>query len=123
MKKEIMNLINIKSDEATYFRLNNISYLRRWTMDGLGNEVDRLTIEFDTINEVRFSLCDREIRSRDYAGIISECQEKTEAFLQEVSRSLGNDLKAGYRNASRTGENQEEHNEMAVNNRRAGKHR
>ena len=79
MKKEIMNLINIKSDEATYFRLNNISYLRRWTMDGLGNEVDRLTIEFDTINEVRFSLCDREIRSRDYAGIISECQEKTEA--------------------------------------------
>ena len=38
MKKEIMNLLNNTNEEA-YFRINNISYLRRWTKDALTPEL------------------------------------------------------------------------------------
>lgn len=95
MKKEIIQLVN--SEEGS-FRLNNISTLRRWTKNGLDMDVDKLELEFDCINGVRFSICDREIESRDYEGIIKECQEITTRFLDEVARSLKNDMRAGYRN-------------------------
>ena len=87
----------VNSEEGT-FRLNNISYLRRWSKDALGNNVDKLVIEFDNINNVCFSLYDREIKSRDYEGIIGECEEKIQLFLSEVSKELCSNLKAGYRN-------------------------
>ena len=95
MKKELLEVL---ASEEGSFRLNNISYLRRWTKDGLGNKVDKLKIEFDNINQVNFSLYDTEIKSRDYDSIIKECIEKTQLYLAEVSRSLCSDLKAGYRN-------------------------
>lgn len=95
MKKEIMNLV--KSEEGT-FRLNNVSVLRRWKKDALGTEVDKLVLEFDTINLVRFTLADREIHARDYEGIIKECQDLTKRFFDEVAISLMLDMKAGYRN-------------------------
>lgn len=102
MKKEIMNLINGKREEPAYFRLNNVSFLCRWTKDALGDDVDRLVLEFDNINDVNFSLYDREIKSRDYDGVIKECQKITEAFFKEVSRTLVSNMGAGYRNVSRT---------------------
>lgn len=95
MKKDIINLVN--SSEGT-LRLNNISSLHRWTKDALGDDVDRLSIEFDNINNVNFSIVDREIKARDYAGIIAECCEKTQVFLQAVSETLCKNLSAGYRN-------------------------
>ena len=95
MKKDIINLIN--SAEGTY-RLNNISYLRRWT-DWYGNPVDILAIEFDIINGVCFSIADNRIISREYDGIIAECQAKTEEFLNAINERLCKDLKAGYRNS------------------------
>ncbi|MBO7713961.1 MAG: hypothetical protein J6S85_10355 [Methanobrevibacter sp.] len=95
MKKEIMKLV--KSEEGT-FRLNNISTLRRWSKDGLGNPVDKLVLDFESINHVCFGICDTEIHARDYDGIIAECQEITTRFLDEVARSLKNDMRAGYRN-------------------------
>ena len=98
MKKEVMNLVN--SNEGK-FRLNNVSYLKRWTLDGLGNKVDRLELEFDTINNVCFSLYDREIKARDYDGIIEECKALTERFFKEVSDTLSKNLGAGYINTSR----------------------
>lgn len=98
MKKDIMELLK---SENGYLRINNISYLHRWTKDALGNEVDRLELEFDTINNVNFSIYEREIKSRDYAGIISECQVITENFMTEVSKTLCNNMKAGYRNVSK----------------------
>lgn len=104
MKKDIMNLIDFKSDETKdveYFRLNNVSYLKRWTKDAFGNDIDRLEINFDTINDVNFSIYDREIKSRDYEGIIRECQEITKAFFDEVSATLIKNLGAGYRNTSK----------------------
>ena len=95
MKKEIMNLV--ESEEGT-FRLNNIAYLRRWTKDGMGCKVDRLELEFDSINHVNFGIYDTEIKSRDYEGIIDECQILIERFINEVSETLIKNLKAGYRN-------------------------
>lgn len=108
MKKDITNLIN--SEEGS-FRINNIATLRRWTKSGKwcdenGNEgyiekVDKLVIEFDNINHVCFSLFDREIKSRDYDGIITECQEKIQAFLSVVSEDLCKCLRAGYKKGAR----------------------
>lgn len=95
MKKEIMNLIN--SEEGT-FRLNNISILRRWTKNALKDDVDVLRIEFDTINNVSLGIRNFEIKSRDYEGIILECQEITSKYLLSVSDELCKNIRSGYRN-------------------------
>ena len=97
MKKEIVRLVN--STEGT-FRLNNISTLRRWTKNGLDMDVDKLYLEFDTINNVRFGWSDTEVHARDYEGIIQECQEITTRFLKEVNEELTKNMRAGYRNKS-----------------------
>lgn len=95
LKKAIMNMVN--SDEGEV-RLNNVSTLRRWTKNALDMDVDELKLYFDNINSVYFGIYDTTIKSRDYDGIIKECCTLTEKFFAEVSRSLCNDLKAGYRN-------------------------
>ncbi|MEE0265275.1 MAG: hypothetical protein UD936_06565 [Acutalibacteraceae bacterium] len=95
MKKEIMELIN--ANEGTV-RLNAVSYLTRWTVNAMGEKVDMLRLEFDSINGVRYSVFKNEIVARDYNGIIKECEAITNAFFAEVARSLTNNLKAGYRN-------------------------
>jgi hypothetical protein len=94
MKKDIMALL--KSENGTY-RLNNISYLKRWTIDGLGNNVDCLTIEFDNINNVNYGYSSYNIFSRDYDGIIAECEKATNKYLTEVTNRLTTDLRAGFR--------------------------
>ena len=88
-----MNLI--KSEEGT-FRLNNICYLKRWTTNGLGIQVDKLALEFDNINGVCFYIDNVEILARDYEGIIAECQELQTRFLQEVETRLFSWMGAGY---------------------------
>lgn len=98
MKKEIINLIN--STEGRY-RLNNISFLYRWTENGMGKSVDCLRIEFDTLNGVCFSMSNCDIVARDYDGIITECQAKIDAYLSMVSAELCKNLRAGYRNKER----------------------
>lgn len=95
MKKEIINLVN--SEEGT-FRINNIATLRRWTKSALNENVDKLAIEFDRINNVYFGNS-VEIESRDFAGIIEECEEATTAFLCAVALKLNNNLRNGYINA------------------------
>lgn len=94
MKKELMSVVN---SEDGVFKLNNISYLKRWTKNAIGDNVDMLVLEFNNINNVNYSICDREIKSRDYDGIIKECDDITKRFLDEVSRKIRSDLKAGYR--------------------------
>lgn len=97
MKKEIKALI--KAENGT-FRLNNIASLKRWTVDGLGDKVDMLVIEFDNINHVNFSPNWYTIEARDYEGIIAECTAAIERYLAWVTDRLTKDLKAGYRNAT-----------------------
>ena len=93
MKKEIMKLV--KSEEGQ-FRLNNISWLYRWTTSALNEKVDCLTIEFDNINHVCFG-SHVYIESRDYDGIIAECQKATTSFLTAVALELNKNMKNGYR--------------------------
>lgn len=94
MKKNIIKLL--QSDNGVY-RLNNISYLVRWTNDGLGNEVDYLTINFENINGVNYGFSFYIIKARDYDGIIAECEKATNKYLTEVAKRITKDLKAGYR--------------------------
>lgn len=95
MKKEILDLV--KSEEGVY-RLNNISKLHRWTKTALDETVDKLRIEFDTINDVDFGLHSFEIESREYDGIIAECEKAIKTYLEEVAQTLIKNLKAGYKN-------------------------
>lgn len=95
MKKEIMNLIN---SEQGIFRLNNISYLHRWTKNAIGNDVDMLMLEFDTINNVSMGGRNFDVLSRDFEGIIEECQKITSEYLLSVSEELCKNMRSGYRN-------------------------
>lgn len=96
MKKEILNLI--ESNEGK-FVLNNISYLRRWTNSAIGENVDKLVIEFENINNVNFGVASKEIVARDYKGIINEIKVATREYLQEVSNRICSNLKCGYINS------------------------
>lgn len=96
MKKEILDLI--KSDEGQ-FVLNNISHLKRWTKSGIGENVDKLVVEFKNINNVNFGYSSKEIVSRDFDEIIKEITIATQEYLQEVSNELCRNLKNGYRNS------------------------
>lgn len=96
MKKDIIALV-----KAPYgkYRLNNLCYLNRYTKSGIGEDVDALTLCFDNINGVNFSSWVF-IQSRDYEGIITECEKAINDYLNEVATRLTKDLKAGYRNAT-----------------------
>ncbi|MBR4606342.1 MAG: hypothetical protein IKO41_08990 [Lachnospiraceae bacterium] len=95
LKTEIMDLLNGKEGMV---RINNVSFLKRWTEDALGNPCDVLKLDFDTINDVNFGIYDTYVKSRDYDGIIEECAALTERFFAEVTERLCKDMKAGYRN-------------------------
>lgn len=95
MKKELLKFVNSDEDESR-FRLNAISYLEHHTKNAFGKKIDRITIEFDQIYGHYCSICDNEIISRDFKGILTECQEKTEEFLNDVSYILCRELKAGH---------------------------
>lgn len=96
MKKEILNLVESNEGE---FVLNNISRLRRWTNSAIGENVDKLVIEFENINNVNFGVASKEIVARDYNGIINEITIATKEYLQEVSNRLCSNLKCGYINS------------------------
>lgn len=96
MKKEILHLV--ESDEGE-FTLNNISYLRRWTKSAIGENVDKLVVEFKNINNVNFGKSSEEIIARDYDGIINEITIATKEYLQRVSDEFCKNLKCGYINA------------------------
>lgn len=96
MKKEILNLVESNEGE---FVLNNISYLRRWTNSAIGENVDKLVVEFENINNVNFGVASKEIVARDYNGIINEITIAQKEYLQEVSNRLCSDLKCGYINS------------------------
>ena len=93
MKKEIFDLI--KSERGTC-RLNNYSYLYRWTKSGMGKDVDELVIEFEHLNGIEYTVS-RPIESRDYEGIIEECQQATDEYFAYVAEKIKNNLRAGYR--------------------------
>ena len=96
MKREIMRLVNSDEKEARVYRLNNVSFLRRWNYDGLGNRVDILELFFDNVNGVNYPIYNTRIKSRDYEGIMQVIEKLTEMFFEVVTERTIKDLKAGY---------------------------
>ena len=96
MKKEIKELL---STENGWLRINQLSTLHRWTVTGIGEEVDKLELRFAPVNGREFGFS-KIIKSRDYSGIIEECAAATTEFCNEVSSRLVKDLRAGYRAVS-----------------------
>ena len=93
MKKEITRLL--KQEEGT-LKLNNLSRLRRWSKNLFGEKVDMLVLDFENVNNVRYSVGNTEIRSRDYEGILEEVKNMTALFLECVKLELINNLENGY---------------------------
>lgn len=89
-----MQLVN--STEGA-FRLNKFASLKRWTKDAINNDVDKLELRFDTLNDICIKgLSNVSITARDYDGIISECNEAITRYFQEATKQITNDLSAGY---------------------------
>lgn len=91
MKKEINDLLAARN--AT-LKLNKITYLKRWTVDGMGNKVDRLNVTFDSPSG-RVSFYTQEIESRDLPGIINEASEAVKIFAQKYAEETITQFKAG----------------------------
>lgn len=113
MKKELLKFINSEEDES-YFRLNAISYLRHRTKSPLTEKkIDVIEIEFDQIYGIYCNICNKTITSRDFEGILLECQEKTDEFLKEVNYILCREIKAGH-NGYEYSEFKEAHNTVSA---------
>jgi hypothetical protein len=96
MKKEIEKLVNSKRGT---FVINNISYLDRVNDVIDGKKIDTLSIKFKSINGVNFS-CQNIIHSRDYDGIINECEKYTKRFYYLCCEELIRNMRNGYRNST-----------------------
>ena len=73
MKKEILNLIESNEGE---FVLNNISYLRRWKKSAIGENVDKLVVEFENINNVNFG-----VASKEFARSVRRTLQKSKMWV------------------------------------------
>lgn len=87
----------IESAEGSY-RINNIATLRRWTKNGIGEDVDMLVIAFDPINGVNFGDDTVRLNQRTYEGIIADCERAINNHLKIVTNTLMSNLENGYRN-------------------------
>lgn len=98
MKKTLKNAIaELISSEQGTVRLNSIAVLERRTKNALNEDVDVLTIRFDTLNglyvKTRTTV---DIKAREYDGVIEECCTATQTFLSDAAGQIASDLKAGY---------------------------
>ena len=94
LKQEITALINSAEGRC---RINSISTLNRFTKNAAGLDCDVLKLEFNTTFFPRCHVYDNTIKSREYAGIIAECEQITRETLQRISDKLCSDIRAGYR--------------------------
>ncbi len=92
--KEIKKAIT--STEATV-KINGISYLHRWTKNGLNEDVDQMSVTFSPIDGITKGGKTFTIKSRNLDGIITEIETYTTDYLKEVAERAAKNLKAGYR--------------------------
>lgn len=92
IKKEVMKALK----DGGIVKVNEVSYLRRWTEDALGNPCDGLALEFSYI--IGANVCRTyNINARDYEGIIDEVCEKTNDYFSRCASAAASNLRAGYR--------------------------
>ena len=92
IKKEIMNAL--KNDGVV--KINEVSYLKRWTKDGLNNPCDGLSLTFRYITGIKGGWV-YDIDARNYEGIVDEICEKTKAYFADCAMTAASNLRAGYR--------------------------
>ena len=95
LKQDIEELLTLPEGVV---KLNAFAYLRRWTSNFTNPYgLDKLSIEFEPINGVRYGIYDNEIWGRTYNDIILECCVKFDEFFQQVSYETTQALKGGHR--------------------------
>lgn len=87
-------IIAAVKSEAADVKINSVTQLRRWTRDGLGENVDRLEVHFDYIGGVKGGKS-YEINARDYDGIVAEIDVCIKDYLSECADKMISNLKNG----------------------------
>lgn len=93
IKKDIVKLINSESDTV---KLNDISYLKRYRKDYLGNDVDVLQIVFRYVIGIKGGKY-YDISARDYDGVVAEIDKLTHEYLAECADEAVKNIANGYR--------------------------
>ena len=91
MKKEFKQLLSMKNG---YLRINSLAILHRWQEDMLGDEVDRLRIDFKSPTG-QSSFHDADIQARDTEGIAEEIATHIKAFADKWAKEEVNRIKGG----------------------------
>lgn len=93
LTKEIKALL--KAEEGIV-KVNNISFLKRWTKDALGDACDCLELKFDYLSGVKGGASYR-IDARTYEGVMEEIEEAIRDYFTSCMNKTLSNLKAGYR--------------------------
>lgn len=92
IKKEIVAALR---DGGTV-KINNITHIDRWTIDGIGEPCDGLSITFDYVSGVRGGWT-TDLKSRSYDEIIAEIECKTLEYFTMCAEACNSNLRNGYR--------------------------
>jgi 3-dehydroquinate dehydratase len=93
LTKEIKALFKAEEGMA---KVNDISYLKRWTKNALDDACDCLELRFDYLSGVKGGASYR-INSRTYEGVMAEIEEATRDYFTSCMNKTLRNLKAGYR--------------------------
>ena len=93
LRKEIKDLL--KAEEGMT-KVNDISYLKRWTKDALGDKCDCLELRFDYLSGIKGGASYR-IAARTYADVMTEIEEATRDYFTSCMNKTLSNLEAGYR--------------------------
>ena len=94
MKKEIKKMLN--SEKGGGYWINPYCRLNYRKTDYKDDPVMCPTLELEINFLTGFGIYDTTIKSRDYDGILAECQQLIERYFSELSDKLCSDLRAGY---------------------------
>lgn len=95
LKKDIVALVKSNKGEV---KINRICKLVRWTKDGLGDEVDKLELQFCRLGGNGVYQTGVEIYGREYTDIEVEVAYEIKKYLEAEAKNMINDLRASYIN-------------------------
>ena len=94
IKKEIMKML--RSETGGSYWINPYCRLNYRKTDYKDDPIIQPQLELEINFLTGFGIYDTTIKSRDYDGILAECQQLIERYFSELSDKLCSDLRAGY---------------------------
>lgn len=94
IKKEIQKMLD--SEKGGSYLINPYCRLKYSKTDYKDDPVLIPQLELEINFLTGFRVHDTTIKSRDYDGILAECQQLIERYFSELSDKLCSDLRAGY---------------------------